>query len=249
MAVLDKFRDMFSGNTTAPKAEIVDPSIANPTVPGAGTPGSDGKVAAIPASGEGEKSPLEGFAKLWQKEDTDQKPLQLTPTFTVDPAKLRETAKGVDFVKAVSPAALEAAKNGDSSLLVNEAVQLGYAKSAEATAAIVQKALQDQATMFRDTILPEALRRNQVTNTLRSDNALLNNPAAQPVITMLEQQMAVKYPNATAAEVSSKAKDYLSEFAMEMMKSTGKVVSDKPAEGANNPLGREPEDWTKFFGI
>lgn len=208
---------------------------------------------AIPAAGDGDKSPLDGYKELWQTAETDAKPLQLTPSLKTDPAKLVEAAKGVDFTKGMNTELLAAAGKGDTAALgqlINEAAQQGYAQSALATTKIVEAALNEQAKMFQATIMPEILRRNNVGLKLREDNPIFSNPAVAPILKGLEAQLMVKHKNATPEEISQHAKNIFSGMAEEFVKSSGKKIvdaGDTTQPGVGGGSQAESFDWEKHF--
>jgi hypothetical protein len=231
------FRSVMSIFGGAPKATGT-PDI-NPTVPNKDTPLSDGKgPKAIPAVKEGEASPLDGYAKLWEHADTDGKPISLNVPLEADPAKLLAAAKTVDFTKAMNPELLDKASKGDSAALgqlVNEAAQTGYAQSALATTKIVEAALAKQADMFKTSVMPEILRRHNIGNEL-GDNPLFDNPAVKPLLDGLKNQLAIKYKDATPAQIKEHAEKILTEMATSHLKSSGKTVSDGAALNADGTL-------------
>jgi hypothetical protein len=254
MALMDIFNGFRAQPQQQPAAPKVDPSGANPTVPGTATPKATGTVAAIPAAGEGDKSPLEGFKDLWQKDDKNdaQRP-NLVPKLTVDPAKLTEAAKRLDFTKLVDPAALAKAATGDATALgqvINEGAQAAFAQAAEASTKILEAALQSQAKNFEEKVMPDILRRHNISTGIRADNsALFDDPAAAPMLTMVENQFATKYPNASPAEITAKAKEYLEGFATSIVSGSGKQIVDTKTVGTGTGRQgvRREEDWGKFF--
>lgn len=229
-----------SGNTTVPN----DNTLQN--IEGTGP-------KAIPKAGEGEASPLAQYGKLWETADTDGKPIQLVPPMTADPVKLLEAAKTVDFTKAMRPEVLEAAAKGDAvalGTLVNEAAQAGYAQSAMATTKILEAALKKQADMFQKEVMPEILRRHSISQVNKADNPVFDNPAVKPMLDGLEAQLAVKYPTATAADISKHAKTILSGMAEDIVKQSGRTIAEAPtAESLSNSNARKEPDWEKLFGV
>lgn len=246
-SVLDIFKPKAVTSTTNG-----DPK-TNVSVPNADTlQNTDGTgPKAIPAAGEGDKSPLDGYAKLWETADTDGKPLSLTTPINADPAKLLAAAKTVDFTKAISPELLEKASKGDAaslSELVNQAAQTGYAQSALATTKILEAALNQQATKFQNEVMPEILRRHSIGRDLRTENPIFDNPALKPMLSELETQLAIKYPNASAAEVSSHAKTILTGMAEDIIKQSGRTVTDTTGGGGGTPKASgEVFDWESHF--
>jgi len=243
MSIMDMFR-------TKP-ATPVDPSVSNPTVPGSGTPGNkDGTApAAFPVKAEGDKSPLAGYEKLWDN-DPNAKPMpSAVPTFNVDPKKLMDAARGIDFSKAIPADLLEKAAKGDTVALgqaISAAAQAGYAQSAHANTQIVKEALTQQAKVFKDEILPQILRNHSVSQTLQEDS-LLTNTATAPLVEAARTQIAQKYPNASAAEIAKQTQEYFRGFAEEIVKAQGFTIQ-KPSTSAS-PANSKEEDWGKFFDV
>lgn len=250
MSLMDMFRTA-PVQPAQPAKPVLTPeqiaAAANPTVPNANAPGSDGSVKAFPIAAKGEASPLADFGDLWKPDPNAKPAASLVPEFNIDPKKLMETSRGIDFSKQISAAAMEAAKAGDPSQAINEAVQAGFAQSFGAAAQLLKDAMSQQAKTFNETIMPEVLRRNEISRGLSDDNKLFDNPAVAPMLKMVERQFADKYPTAPASEVTAKAKEFIKQFGNEIVTSSGQVVSDKPAAAAPGARSRET-DWSLFSG-
>ena len=255
MSIMDMFRNIMPGakpNTVGvtPATGVGDPA-GNPTVPNSGTVVSDGSVAAIPAGATGDKSPLSEFAKLWETKDNS--PKSFVPNINVDPAKITEATKNIDFSKAIAPELMTKALAGDANALmqvINSTAQASVAQSIGATAEIVKTALTQQADKFNTEFGPEMLRRADISRTLQTDNPLYNNPAIAPVLKDIEQQMAAAYPNASAGEVAANARRYFTDMAEQLVVANGNQIV-KPGQGVNGKptqTARKEEDWGKFFG-
>lgn len=251
MSIMDYFR-------TAPAAQTASPSVTpNPAagVPGAANgsvpavkPGSDGSVPAIPIAAEGDKSPLANFDKLWEIDPNAKKAASLVPTISNDPKKLMEAARGFDFTKAIDPTTLEGITKGKPEAFItgiNQAVQAAFAQSMGTTSNLITQALQVQEKTFNEQVIPDILRKHNISNQLRTDNKLFESPAAAPLLAMLENQFSSKYPTASAAEISQHAKEYLSAFSTELLTGSGKIISDPPKQ-VEGSKAREPYDWSKF---
>lgn len=207
--VLDAMSRIF-GNHPAPVAAPVvnnNPTqTANPQMP---LPGSDPQNPMIPAGDPASQSTaLDQFAKLWETPATDPNaPADPNNYFaTLDPAKVRESARKVNFTSdQVSPELAAAiAAGGPEALkavqtLINQSSQNVYGQSALATASIVQKALDAQRENFQKA-LPGILKGQLVADSLATENPIFNNPALQPMVEMARQQVLQKFPNATQAE-------------------------------------------------
>lgn len=262
MSIMDMFRSVVQGGTAksaegnpSPQPQGGDPSKGNPGVPGDGTPqNKDGSgPAAIPKAAEGDKSPLEGYEKLWETDPNAKKAPSLTPTFTADPAKLMEAARTIDFAKVIDPEVLAKAVAGDAaafSQAINSAAQAGYAQSAHATTKIVEQALTQQAKMFKEEIMPAILREHSISTAVASDNAIFENPAVKPIVEMATAQLSAKYPNASAADIKKHAQEYFMGFAKELATAGGMTMEKTLDPAAGMKLGvREPQDWAKYFGV
>lgn len=259
-----KIMELFSaggapqGNPTPPtqgNSNLVNPNInpganGNPLVPGgeARANGENGP-AAFPVAGEGEKSPLDNFGKLWEPVDPKLAPpnaASMVTKFNIDPVKIQEAARAVDFSQVI-PSALQARlDSGDKGAVVealNLAVQAGYGQSAIATSNLINTALEKQHANFIKA-MPEILRNNTAQQLLRADNTFFDNPAVSPLVTQVERQISQKNPNLPPAEVAQQARTYLDGFANEYLNSVGKVVGDRPKAPAN---GKGDTDWGSFF--
>lgn len=226
-----------------------NPGNTNPTVPGNEARSDGNNPIAIPAAGEGDKSPLAEFGKLWETADPKTLPKTLDNmniSLDADPAKLFAAAKNVDFTKFIPPALQDRIDKGDKGAIL-EAMSLvgqgGFATSAGATVNLVKAALAQQAQEFKS-ILPELLRNNSAQQTLRADNKFFENPAVSPLVATVEKQLLAKNPSKTAAEIAEMAKSYLDGFANEYLTSSGMVVGAKPAPAKGN---KGETDWSSFF--
>lgn len=215
--------------TPAPAA-----AAANPTVPSASTV----PAAVDPAT----VSPLADYAKLWENDPNAKKE---TPfSFNSDPAKLLETAKGVDFTKTVSPEVMAriaaGGSDGQKAMMeaVNNASQLAFAQSAHASAKITESALQAQETRFKE-MLPALIKQHSVADSFRQDNPLMSDPAMAPMVDALQQQFTKQYPNATAGDINRHVNTYLDGAASKIQASRAPAVQAK--------AGRAEQDWGIFF--
>lgn len=231
--------------TTTQTALPADPSKTNPLTPGAGTTKSDGSVAAFPAAGTGDQSPLAGFEKMWETADTDLKKTTLTPNMKVDPKTLTAAAANIDFKPLVNPELATKALAGDQAALgelLNSFGQGLYAQQAASTVKIVETAMNAQEKRFNEVVLPQKLKEHSTSASLRADNPLFNNPAVAPVLNMVEQQLQIKNPTASAEQISKLAKDFVSQMGLAIVTGDGKIVGDKPIEVANPKV----TDWSTF---
>lgn len=225
---------------------------SNTTVPSDSTIKSDGKLAAIPAAGEGDASPLAGFKDLWKTPDPkDVKAApSLVPDYKVDPKALAAAAANIDFTKTISPETLAAAAKGNDAAalakLVSEVAQAAVVHSAGTTVNIVQDALTRQEKVFRESVMPAILKQHNTRNEIRDGNPLLDNPAVAPMFSAIEAQLLAKNPNSSPTEIKAMATDYFENFATEILKNSGKVISDAPANDGKSS-SRKATDWSSYF--
>lgn len=250
--------DIFSSiMPSAPQTPPVNPNIptgvANPGQPLPGTQVSpttppNGVVPTQPTNqNPGEPgtavSPLDSFKDIWQT-PTNTDPNADAPMFAnLDPAKLMESARKVDFTKTISPELIQKIQAGGAEAsqafmeALNHAVQTGYAQSALATTKIVEQALTKQQAKF-DAQLPTMVKKFSANESLLSNNPLLQNPAIQPLVGALQEQLVRKNPNATSAEIQQQVNDYFAAL--------GNSFAPKPKE-VKPSGGKQDEDWSAFF--
>ena len=218
-----------------------------PTTPEpATTPASTNPASASPtqqAAPAETLSPMDGFKDLWntpanQGVDTT---LPANMFSGVDPTKMLEAARKVDFSKSIPPEVIakitaggpEAAQAFASAL--NDVSQRSYAQSSFAATKIVEQALAKFEEGMNNR-LPNQMKQLQVADSLRESNPALNHPAAAPIVQALQTQFTAKFPNASATEIRQMATDYLNQFA-------GIINPAKPAA----TTAQTEEDWDGFF--
>jgi len=224
MSIMDMFSKITGTNnapaTANPNAPATEGNIAasaavnSATVSNAAT-APNGAVPAVTV--DAMKSPLDDFKTLWETDPNAAKPAE-SMFASLDSKKVMETASKVDFTKVVSPELLAKINGGGEGAMqammeaMGKMSQMSFAQSAMATTKIVEQALKEQETKYNSE-LPNHIKRQTVSNTLRDENPALSHPAAQPILEAIKTQMTSKFPNATASEVASMAKDYLASFA------------------------------------
>src|SRR5882672_7365436 len=229
------------------------PSGDNATVPGKDTKTQgDGVVpaalAGIPKP-EDDKSPLAGFVDLWQT-DASKVNLNKPVTFDLDPTKLAEAAKNLDFTKAVKPELAEKALKGDAAALseiLNNVSQSSFVQSSSMAAKLIEAALEKQAAAFK-AALPGLIKKQTVNESLRSgeNSEFLSHPSVQPLVEVLEQQMTEKYPKASAAQITANVKAYLLGLG-EIVSGRALKASKEEANGSGT-AGLGDDNWSDFAG-
>lgn len=253
MGIMDAFKNAFAAPSQVPagmqpQQNQVGPATpgnmpANPTMITQGSP--DGQVPGT-VPNQGEKSPFEDFNKLWETPKPVEGAIQDAPIkFTIDPTKVMNSAKQIDFTKTVTPALLEKVNAGGEGAMqamlqvVNEIAQTSFAQAMMANTKVLESGLESTHQRTARTI-PDAVRKVTVGNTLRESNPLFNNPATAPILQMLESQLLTQFPNASAAEISNHAQKYLSTFATEALKLD---PDQQKAARITDARGKE-QDWS-----
>lgn len=214
------------------------------TAPNGVIPNNDGIQQLAPGQVPAEVSPLDAFKELWNTPVTPNPDPNAQPG-KIDPAKVLESARKVEFAKSIPPEIMATiAKGGPEAQIalmaaMNHVSQNTYAQSAIATKSIVDQALARQAESFRAE-LPNLVRKMSANDSLRTESPLLNHPAVQPLIPALTEMFTRKNPNATSNEISSQVNDYF--------KSLGTVFAPpNPADVAAQKVAAGVQDWSKFL--
>ncbi len=206
------------------------------------------------------KSPLADFANLWdtptlkdgETPPTDwDDPSSLVPTMNLDPAKISEVSKRLDFSKALNPEKVKLALGGDVNAfteVINSALQAAFANSSMATARFTEATLRKMAPSLIEA-LPHHIRKHTVRDTLSGESAAFNDPAVAPVMEAIEGRLRARFPKASAKEITEHAKKYMS--GVVDLFGGGKGAGDNSGSGrpakAGQKTGLGNEDWTDFF--
>lgn len=226
---------------------------ANGVTPGSQQPQQDPN-AQNPNQQKAPESPLKQFEGLWEpNKDASGNPIQTpapqSPVTPLDPAKLQEAVKGLDFTKVVSPDVMQKISAGGQEATgafasaMNSVAQAVFSQSAIATNKIVENALEKQAEQFSKR-LPELVRQHAVTENLRQENPIFANPAVGPIIEGLKSQLATKFPNATSAELTAQAKSYLEAIGTSFAPA---VKGDSGSSAGTKKKAAESMDWAAFL--
>lgn len=254
------FSALFGGTTPAPAAQPAASQQAAPQS-GAGQPGNippqpnqqpaqntgtapNGVVPAQPAAAtpSPDAPQLDTFSALWQPE---QNPQPNQPLISIDPKALADAARKTDFTKMISQEQLTAIGAGGEGAMqafaqaMNSVAQGVYAQSAFAATKIAEQAVERASARFTSEI-PAHVKKLQVSENLRSDNPALSHPAASPILGAIESQLTMKHPQASSAEISKMAKQYLDNFATAINK-----PKDDAAAAAKVKVD-QGTDWSTF---
>lgn len=185
---------------------------------------------------------LDTFSALWQPE---QNPQPNQPLIQIDPKALADAARKTDFTKMISQEQLTAIGAGGEGAMqafaqaMNSVAQGVYAQSAFAATKIAEQAVERASARFTSEI-PAHVKKLQVSENLRSENPALSHPAASPILGAIESQLTMKHPQASSAEISKMAKQYLDNFASAINK-----PKDDAAAAAKVKVD-QGTDWSTF---
>jgi hypothetical protein len=234
MSIMDHFRSPPPSQAAAPTPNAgAAPVVANPTAP-----------TTPPTSVDPSVTPLEPFAKIWEN-DPNYKAPGSDPIFAPsNPKALLEAAQSLDFSSMIPQELMARIANGgqEAQLALTEALKITgshvYAQNAHATTEIVKQAL---AAQEKNLIakLPLYLKNNTITNSLEQLNPALSHPATAPYVKQVQEQMQMKFPNATPQEITKQVSNYFDAI--------GKITNGKPAADAALAAANAGEDWEKFL--
>lgn len=248
---------MGSGNTNAAPATPpgaqggqATPGNIPPSTPNTGTANANtAPNGTVPGNQDTnpkpDATPLDQFGDLWKTPDTSGEPTPPGVFGNVDPKKFMEAAGKIDFTKVVTPEQLQAISQGGESAMgafaaaLNSVAQTTYAQSAFAATKITEQALaRAKESLLAE--LPSHMKKHTVSESLKAENPVFSNPAVRPIISALESQLAVKFPQASAGELTTMAKQYV--------EALGTSFAPKPAAPAGGK-GNAPEetDWSTFL--
>lgn len=188
-------------------------------------------------------TPLDGFTKLWETDDSSTDTTNQSLFGDLDHKKVFEAAKGANFAGAISPEVLQAVAAGGEGATaalqqaINSSTQAAFAQAMIASTKLIEQAItKTNAKNLAD--LPGLVKRHTAADSLHTENPALSNPAAAPIIAAVQAQLALKHPDATASQLKAMATDYLSNFA-DVVKPAPKVEAAKPKAGE--------VDWSTFI--
>lgn len=218
MSFMDKIFGTRTQNVPVPQPGVtnnlqnnpppVPPHSSQQTAPNGVVPPEGAKV------GEN-KSPEDRFEKLWETTPPDQnKSPDDGNQNALTPEKMLEAAGKVDFKRVLDQDSLKKiAAGGDEAMaalaeLLNKTAQTVYGQST----VVAQKLIEQQVSKAREQFtaeLPGLVKKQNMQDSLLTENPAFKKPSVAPVVTAIQNQLAAKYPNATASELNAMAKDYL----------------------------------------
>lgn len=248
MSAMEKIFGMFRQQANNPAPAAPAPGVSNnlqgaPTQQTQQTQGtaSNGVVPQGAANPPAPPSPMDQFKDLWQPPENKEDD---SASFNPDPQKIMEAASKVDFTKILNKEALAKVQaGGDEAVqamasLLNQTAQAVYGQSTVAASKIVEQALSQAEQKFASKV-PTLVNTKAAQAKLLASNKALANPAVAPIVSMIQEQLALKYPNATS--------DELADMAGEMMKGAANVFAPAPATPPSDKSKKADDDWSDFL--
>lgn len=232
---------IFGNNQSQQQAPAPQPAQQpNPAVEqNATVPNSSNTPHQQDAGGEQSQSPLDNYKDIW---DNFGKQGEDGNMLSFDKDKLNEIAGKMDFAGSLQPEQLQAISQGGEGAtkalieILNATARKSYLNSTETTTHLLNNALKNsKEDIFSK--LPEHIKRMNVSDSLTKENPMYSNPAVKPILSALEQQLTAKYPNATADEITTHARQYLTSLA-----GVFNPESNKP-KGPVVPLDQDFSDY------
>lgn len=255
MALADLMNSFRAGETPAAPQQQQQtlpgniPPNASTGNPGSNTAAPNGVVPnGTETSTEEDKSPLDEFAKLWETDPNKKGDEPENFLGEINPQKIQEVAGQFNFLKNLAKEDIEAIKQGGEGAMqamaraMNKASQNVFAQSAVASSKLIEQALAKQQESFIAK-LPDIIKKQNFSNSLREENPAYAHPAAAPLVSMIEQQFASKFPNATTAELKSMAQEYFT-TTLGAISGADKKKAEEAAKVSNSGI-----DWEKELGI
>lgn len=202
-----------------------------------------------------DESPLAEFADLWKNEQLKEgekpptdwnDPNSVVPEVKLDSKKIYEAAQRIDFAKLMNPEKVAAALKGDAQAfgeVINTVMHHAYANAAISSSRISEALMKQMAPKLFEA-LPTHVRKHMLNDTVETDNPLFKDPAAAPLLESLKAQMQVKYPKATAKELSAMAKKYLENF---VSTARGEKPGQPVVQQTNRNAVQKEDDWSEFL--
>lgn len=258
MGIFDIFRNVQAVTPTqvapAPGTPPSSIQVAAPVPPMSQVnPGADPQNQSINQPGQPNANPaqppnpLDNLAALWKTDPTATPPADplAAPLFNTDPAKIKQTASQVDFLKMVPQDVMTKVMAGNDpgaiATLVNAVAQQTLAAAAQLNAATVEQAAQRNNQRMLQ-VLPGQIRNVQVSQA-SAENPALNHPAAQPFVSLIRQTLAARDPSLTPQQVNQKAEAAMMGLAEAIMAPTTQQANQQKqqAEAGTN--------WDAWAGI
>lgn len=187
-------------------------------------------------------SPIDQYAELWHTEPVKPGDEPKLPP-TLDAAKLQEKVASIDFSSVLTPemvTAVTAGGEGATEAFVkalNSVAQNVMVQSTLVNNKLIEQAVERTKAETLASI-PNLIKSQNLANNLSENNPLFDNPAIKPMIELATKQFEIKFPTATAPELTKMAQNYVLEMA--------KFLTPEQQK-SGNPLGEVEEFDFRVF--
>lgn len=215
------------GNGIVPGTKDIDPS--------KGPPGpqnnNNQQQNQNNANGNGapEPKPFDGFEKMW---DNTSNPANQPPQLSVDPSKIADAVKDMDFMQHADPSLVQKAMSGDGDAfkqVFNQGLRHVFAMAMQGSTHLVGKH-GDSIRGYMESTIPSHVKSAQVQDSFLAENPVFANPAVRPLLGAVEKRLREMYPDASASEITKHARKYLSEVAGMFSEKKGNNQEENPDE-------------------
>jgi hypothetical protein len=213
----------------------------NPAPPAPHASGTTDPNGTVPPKEK--ESPEDKFSKLWEPTPTDPN-AQKEDSDAVTPQQMLEAASKVDFTKHITKDDMtKIAAGGEEAVqtliqVMNKANQGTYAQSMLVTNKLIEKYFEKAKNDFASQV-PNLVKRQSVNDSLLKENPGFNDPAVAPIVSMIQSQLAEKFPKASADELQQMAMDYFSGAA--------KKLSPPKKSASSDTKDDKGEDWESWI--
>lgn len=209
MSIMDRIFGTNPAPAAAPQAQQPAPQ-AQGNIPSAPTVVAEANNPTAPVT---PASPLDQYKTLWENEpnkdgeSTEQQPLTNE--------QVSKAMEGADFSKGMDANLLAAiAAGGEEAQKALPQILNAMARQVMTQSTLVNNKLTEQAVAAaiakQQKSMPSLLRQQQATDHLKSKNPLFDNPAVKPVMEAARDQLLLKHPNATTAEITDMVHNFVS---------------------------------------
>lgn len=228
------FSSIFGGTSNTTQAAATPPAAAT-------TPTGTDTSTNADTTQKAEPSPGDAFKELWDTSNIKAPEPIVAPA---DPAKTMEAVKNLSFTGSIPAELLTQVKAGGEAgadALVQAMDHVSRDVFAK-TAMLMQKMQEQALTKAEERFvsqLPQHIKKVNLSDSLQQENPALTNPAFAPLVTSIQSQLALKFPEATAAELRAKTSQYFDELA--------KAAGGAKAEESKKQAASKETDWSSFL--
>lgn len=201
-------------STTLPGQPTVTPVQGVNTAPNGTTPTDpNAPPSQTPSAENADQSPLAEYKELWQTAPIDPNAPEPVDPLAIDANTLQEHVAKINFAESITPEVLAkvAAGGEDATGAFVEALN-AVARNVLTQSTLVGNKLaqraSDHSTQTVQDSVANLIKQTQLTQNLSQANPVFDHPAVKPVIDSVKDQLMVKHPQATPAELTTMAQNF-----------------------------------------